>query len=66
MATKSTTLLKPTWELLLLHWDNLRILLQYGVSKHISASPLFKSKKEALDTADRPQAPTLGVDRNIH
>jgi hypothetical protein len=43
----------------------LRTLLQYGVSKLISASPPLKSKKEALDTADRPQALTPGADRNI-
>jgi hypothetical protein len=30
----------------------------------MSASPLLKLKKEALDTVDRQQVPTLGVDLN--
>jgi hypothetical protein len=36
----------------------LETLLQYDVSKPTSASPLRKSKKEALDIADQPQVPT--------
>jgi hypothetical protein len=44
----------------------LRILLRYGVSKLTSASPLLKSKKEALDIEDRLQALTPGADQNIH
>jgi hypothetical protein len=31
----------------------------------MSASPLLRSKKEALGTVDRLQVPTLGVDRNV-
>jgi hypothetical protein len=43
----------------------LRTLLQYGVSKLISTSPLLNSKKEALDTADWLQALTPGAGQNI-
>jgi hypothetical protein len=42
----------------------LRILLQYGAFKLISASLQLKSKKGALDTVDRLQALTLGEDQN--
>jgi hypothetical protein len=42
----------------------LRILLQYGVFKLISALPRPKSKKGALDTADQLQALTPGADQN--
>jgi hypothetical protein len=42
----------------------MRILLQYGVFKLISASPLLRSKKGALDTADQLQALTPGADQN--
>jgi hypothetical protein len=65
MALKSTTLLKPTWEPLLLHYTSLRTLPRYSVSKLMSALLLLKSKKEALDTVDRPQVPTPGTDRNV-
>jgi hypothetical protein len=44
---------------------SLRTLLRYGVSKPMSASPLLRSKKEALDIVDRPQVPTPGVDQNV-
>jgi hypothetical protein len=31
----------------------------------MSASPLLRLKKEALDTVDRQQVPTPEVDRNV-
>jgi hypothetical protein len=43
----------------------LRILLRYDISKLTFASSPLRSKKEALDTVDRPQVPTPGVDRNV-
>jgi hypothetical protein len=43
----------------------LKILQRYDVFKPTSASPLLKSKKEVLDTADPQEVPTPGVDRNV-
>jgi hypothetical protein len=59
---RSTTPLKQTWVPPLV---NLRTLLQYGVFKHISALSPLRSKKEALDTADRLQALTPEAGQNI-
>jgi hypothetical protein len=38
--------------------------LWYDVFKPTSASPPLRSKNEALDTADQPQAFTPGEDQN--
>jgi hypothetical protein len=43
----------------------LRILLRYGVFKLMFVSPPLRLKKEALDTVDRQQVPTPGVDRDV-
>jgi hypothetical protein len=43
----------------------LKILIRYDISRLMSVSPPLRSKKEALDTVDRPQAPTPEVDRNV-
>jgi hypothetical protein len=65
MALKYTILLKPTWELILLHKTSSRTLLRYDVSKLMSASLLLRLKKEALAAVDRQQVLTPGVDWNV-
>jgi hypothetical protein len=43
----------------------LKILQWSDVSKPTSASPLLRSKKEDLDTADPKQVPIPGVDLSV-
>jgi hypothetical protein len=42
-----------------------KILRRYDVFKPTFVSPLHRSKKEVLDTADPQQVPTPRVDRNV-
>jgi hypothetical protein len=42
-----------------------KILQWSDVSKPTFASPLLRSKKEVLDTADPQQVPTPGADQSI-
>jgi hypothetical protein len=43
----------------------LKIFQRYNVLKPTSVSPLHRSKKEVLGTADPQEVPTPGADRNV-
>jgi hypothetical protein len=56
---------KPTWEPLLPLKITSKILQWFGISKPTSVSPLLRSKKEVLDTADPQQVCTLEAYRSV-